>query len=223
MKTALIAGATGLTGKKLLFSLLNKKEYSKVFILVRSEIAIKDSKLTQIVFNFDNAEEYQNLPDVDEVFCCLGTTIKQAGSEEAFKKVDLEYPVKLAEVYSGKKSQKFIIITALGADVNSRVFYNRVKGATEKAISSFKFESIYICRPSLLLGERIGFRLGEEIGKFFAKFISRLLFGSLRKYRAIEASVLAEAMVILASSKDTGIMIVESDRLQLLGMKDGIR
>ncbi len=221
MKAALIAGATGLTGKNLLYSLLNNKNYVRVFILVRKELAIKDAKLTQLVFNYDNDQNYQDLPVVDDVFCCLGTTIKKAGSEEAFIKVDMDYPVKLADICSKKGCKNFLIVTALGADKNSRVFYNRVKGQVEEKIKIFIFDAIYFCRPSILLGDRAELRVGEEIGKFLSKLISLFLFGTWRKYKAIESSVLANAMVELAAMNEKGVHVIESDRLQVLGRKDG--
>ena len=219
MKAALIAGATGLCGKKLLYSLLNNKEYIRIFILVRKELAIKDSKLTQIVFNYENEQDYRAIPMADVVFCCLGTTIKKAGSQEAFKKVDLEYPAKLAKTCSEKGYKKLLIITAVGADKHSSIFYNKIKGETEERIKEHSFESIYICRPSILLGDRADFRIGEEIGKFFAKFGSALFFGSYKKYRAIEASCVSNAMIALANLDEIGIHVIESDKLQRLGEK----
>lgn len=219
MKTAVIAGATGLTGKSLLYQLLTNKEYTHIFILVRKELAIKDPKLTQLIFNYDNPADYQNIPLADELFCCLGTTIAKAGSQEAFTKVDFEYPAKLAEAASSKGYSKYLIVTALGANQKSRFFYNRVKGDIEGKLRDLKFDSIYLCRPSLILGQRPEARLGEEIGRFFAKFISVFLFGSLYKYRGIEASVLAKAMIVLAAENSAGVHIVESDKLARLGKK----
>jgi uncharacterized protein YbjT (DUF2867 family) len=217
MKAALIAGATGLCGKNLLYALLKNKEYTRVFILVRKELAIKDSKLTQIIFNYENEQEYQNLPSADVIFCCLGTTIKKAGSKESFKKVDLEYPAKLAKACSEKGYKKLLLITAVGADKHSGFFYNQVKGEVEEKIKTYPFESVFICRPSILLGDRTDLRIGEEIGKFFAKFSSALIFGSLKKYKAIEASSVSNAMLVLSNGDETGIHIIESDKLQRLG------
>ncbi|HSZ24888.1 MAG TPA: NAD(P)H-binding protein [Cytophagaceae bacterium] len=217
MKTALIAGASGLCGKSLLFAMLKRKEYSKVFILVRKELAIKDAKLTQLLFDYENEQDYQNIPQADEIFCCLGTTIKKAKSQAAFKKVDWEYPSKLAKVCADKKYKKFLLITAIGADKNSTFFYNRVKGETEEAIKTYPFESIFICRPSLLLGNRSEFRLGEKIGTFFGEAISVFLFGALKRYKAIDSITVANAMLALADGNETGIHIIESDKLQDLG------
>ncbi len=220
MKAALIAGATGLCGKNLLYALLKNKEYSRVFILVRKELAIKDSKLTQIIFNYENEQEYQNLPLADVVFCCLGTTIKKAGSKESFKKVDLEYPTKLAKVCSEKGYKKLLIITAIGANKQSSIFYNKVKGEVEDKIKTYPFESIFICRPSILLGDRTDVRIDEEIGKLFVKFGSVLLFGSWKKYKGIEASCVSNAMLALSNSDEKGIHIIESDQLQHWGEKN---
>ncbi len=127
MKSALIAGASGLTGKLLLDLLVHNKEYDRIFILVRKELDLKDPKLTQILFNYDNAAQYTQLPKVEDVFCCLGTTIRKAGSRAAFRKVDLEYPEALAKAYAEKSAKKFLIITALGANEKSNFFYNRIK------------------------------------------------------------------------------------------------
>ncbi len=219
MKIALIAGATGLTGKSLLYALLDTKEYVRIFILVRRELAIKDSRLTQITFDYDNPDHYDNLPVADDIFCCLGTTIAKAGSQEAFRKVDLDYPVRLAEACSHKGYKKFLIITALGADQNSRFFYNKIKGEAENKIKTTAFDSIYFCRPSLILGNRPKIRIGEEIGKVLAKFTSLLLFGPLKKYKAIQASTIAKAMIVLAGQTNPGIHTIESDKLSELGKK----
>jgi uncharacterized protein YbjT (DUF2867 family) len=217
MKTALIAGATGLVGKQLLYTLLHGNQYARVYILVRKELAIKDPKLEQIVFSYDQPSAYISLPDADDIYCCLGTTIKQAGSQEAFRKVDYEYPVRLAETYAQKGGTTFLIVTAMGADPASSFFYNRVKGETEQQISSFSFKSIYICRPSLLLGNRSEFRLGEEFGKIVAKVFSLVMFGGLKKYKAIQGITVARAMARLAEQDTTGIHVIPSDKLQELG------
>ncbi len=217
MKTALIAGATGLCGKNLLFTLLTNKNYTRVFILVRKELAIKDPKLTQIIFNYDNIKDFSTIPLGDEVYCCLGTTIKKAGSESAFTKVDYDYPLALAKASQQIGYKSFCIITAMGADSSSRFFYNRVKGNLEKSLTEIPFETTIICKPSLLIGDRSEFRIGELVGKYLSTFLSFLFIGSLKKYRAIQGIIVAKAMIVATADSSKGYRLIESDKLQELG------
>jgi uncharacterized protein YbjT (DUF2867 family) len=213
-RTALLAGATGLAGSYVLNLLLNDPSYSKVIVPVRQPTGIKNAKLEEHIVNFDNIEAYKDLIIADEVFCCLGTTIKKAGSQEAFKKVDYKYPLDLAKIALTNGASRFLIISSIGADTNSRAFYLRVKGEMENEISKLNYKSISIFRPSLIIGDRKEKRPGENIWKIFMKGLSPLLMGNLKKYRAIEASAIAKAMVITAKEFHQGISIYESDIIQ---------
>jgi uncharacterized protein YbjT (DUF2867 family) len=211
-KTALIVGATGLIGNLLAQKLLQDTYYQKVILLVRKSTGIKNERLEERIVDFDNLKPNDVI--ADDVFCCLGTTIKKAGSQAAFYKVDFEYPLRVATLAAQKDATQFLIVTALGADAQSSVFYNRVKGEVEQKLSELPLQSLSIFRPSLLLGDRQESRFGENIGKVLAKIINPLMIGSLKKYRGIEAEKVANAMQTLAKENRTGKHIFESDFLQ---------
>jgi uncharacterized protein YbjT (DUF2867 family) len=216
-KTALVLGATGLIGGELLKLLLADPMYAHVTALVRKLTFEPQSKLNQQVVDFDQLNAHADLFAVDEVFCCLGTTIKKAGSQEAFRKVDFAYPLEAARLAVAKGVRQFLLITALGADKSSSVFYNRVKGEVEEEISKLHLPALHIFRPSLLLGERQEVRIGETVGKVVATGISFLLVGGLKKYKPIQGRTVAKAMVAVAQKNLTGKHVVESGEIQALG------
>ncbi len=208
MKTAIVLGATGLIGKKVTEHLLKNDTYSTVIILVRKPLNINHPKLKQHIFNYDAIDN--TLLKGDDLFCCLGTTIKTAGSKEAFRKVDLDYVVNVAKASKGNGINHFAVISAMGANKNSTVFYNQIKGEMEESIKAIGFNSTYIIRPSLLLGDRKEFRFGELIGKFFMITLSFLI---PKKYRAIYDVQVAIAMIHFMSHNEHGFFIKENDEL----------
>ncbi len=214
MLTALLVGASGLIGRSCLDILLQDSYYSRVTIFVRKLLPLQHPKLQQQLVDFDQLEYHAHLIKADHVFCCLGTTIKQAGSQDAFYKVDFTYPYNIATISSRNGVGQFLIVTSLGASSKSGVFYNRVKGNVEEAVSGLKFSAIHIFRPSLLLGNRDEFRLGEKIAMFLFRIFGFILIGRWRKYRAIRASVVAEAMVTMAKLDLQGKRTYESDVIQ---------
>ena len=219
MRTALLLGASGLIGGHCLDLLLHDEAYDQVIAFVRKPLPINHTKLTQYEVNFDRLSEHANLLKADDVFCCLGTTIKKAGSQEAFRKVDFTYAHEAAKLAAHNGASQFLLVSSLGADAKSSVFYSRVKGEIEAAISAMNFESVSIFRPSLLLGERTEFRLAERLAEPFAKAVSFFLIGSLRKYRAIEARTVAAAMIEIAKKEMKGVKIYESDQIQAIEEK----
>ncbi|QHT69789.1 oxidoreductase [Rhodocytophaga rosea] len=216
-KTALVLGATGLIGSHLLSLLLEDKRYSLVRVLVRKPLPIQHANLQQITANFDTLSAYKNSFAVDDVFCCLGTTIKKAGSQEAFYKVDATYPYEAARLAKEKEARQYLIVTAMGADKNSRIFYNRVKGEVEEKIAGLNFPAFHMLHPSLLMGERNEKRTGEQIGQAVMGTLGFLMVGPLKKYKAIEGSTVAKAMLNIANQNLSGMHIYESDQLQELG------
>jgi uncharacterized protein YbjT (DUF2867 family) len=195
MKTALLAGASGLVGKQLMYKLLESDSYAEVKALVRKPMHLSHPKLKQVEVDFDHLEEYQNELLADDVFCCLGTTIGKAGSQEAFYKVDFTYCHTLAKLSKANGAKQFLLVSAIGADPKSSVFYSRVKGELEMALEQLHFESLQLFQPSLLMGNRLEFRLGEKIGIGIAKVIAPLMFGPIAKYRPIEVVQVANAML----------------------------
>ena len=204
----LIAGATGLTGEHLLDRLLNEPTISRVLAPTRRPLA-EHPHLENPV-----GDPAMFLPQlsgrVDIAFCCLGTTIKQAGSENAFRAVDLDMVVAFSRRAREMGARHLLVVSAIGADPKSSVFYNRVKGEMEEALKAQDWPQLTIVRPSVLLGERTEPRLAEKL----AGSLSRLVPG---KYHGIEACQLARALWRLALEEQDGIRVVESDELRKLG------
>jgi uncharacterized protein YbjT (DUF2867 family) len=215
-KSAVVAGATGLIGKSLVYQLLESNHYSRVTVLVRRPMNIKHPKLTVAMVNFDDTESYHNLLLADDFYCCMGTTIKDAGSQDAFRKVDYTYPIELAKAAKTKGVNRFFMITAMGADVNSGIFYNRVKGELENELKAIGFGYLGIFRPSLLLGYRSNFRMGEWIAQKLMKPLSFLFFGPLLNYKPIDGFKVAKSMLLTSISEKHGVEIIENQQMHLM-------
>jgi uncharacterized protein YbjT (DUF2867 family) len=212
-RSALVLGATGLVGRSCLDLLLGDPGYLSVLVLARKPAEREHPKLRWLVVDLADLGQYGGLLSADDVFSCLGTTIRRAGSREAFRTVDFGYVVEAARAAAAHGARQFLFVSALGADRRSRVFYNRVKGDAEEAIRDLPFDGTQIFRPSLLLGEREEFRLGERIaGGAFAP-LAFLLIGPARKYRPVRAATVAAAMVAVAKAAPAGINVFESDRI----------
>jgi uncharacterized protein YbjT (DUF2867 family) len=208
-KTALVVGATGLIGSQLLDLLLQDSYYERVVALARKPLP-PHPKLTVWQSDFSNLNPF-TLPGIHDVFCCLGTTIKTAGSKDAFRKVDFDYPVAVAEWALRQGANQYLIVTALGADARSRIFYNRVKGEVEQKVQQIGYRSVHVFRPSLLLGPRKESRSGEDAAKQFNRWFGWLLPDS---YRGIESSKVAHAMQHWAKQNVPGTHVHESKELQ---------
>ena len=215
--TALLLGATGLVGGHVLDLLLADPAYTRVTVLTRRPLARMDSKLDQRTADFDRLRDHEISFVVNDVFCCLGTTIATAGSQEAFRRVDHDYVVEAARLASEHGKRRFFVVTAAGANAQSRIFYNRVKGETEAAIRALPLETAVILRPSLLLGERTESRAGESVAQRVMPALDWMLVGPMRRYRSIQASTVARAMVRLARQGTQGVRVVESDEIQQIG------
>ena len=215
-KSALISGASGLVGQELLQLTLDNPSYSKVYILVRKSLGTSHPKLVEIIFDYENDQDYRDLPVVDDTFCCLGTTIKKAGSEAAFKKVDFTYPFHLAQEMQEHKTNSFNVITALGADAESSIFYNKVKGELEDALKRLKFAHLFIYQPSLLVGNREENRLGEKVAIKIFPIIEFFMIGGLKKYKSIKVENVAKGMIYTALQDQSKFKIIPSDEIQNL-------
>lgn len=215
-RTALVAGASGLVGGFLLSELLEDPLYREVVSLGRRVLPLTHPKLVQRQVDFARLGD-EALPPVDDAFCCLGTTLKRAGSREAFRAVDHDAVLSFAQAARRAGARRFLVVTALGANPRSRVFYNRVKGEVEEALEKVAFESLTILQPSLLLGERAESRPAEHV----AILVSRAVGPLLRPFagRPIEARTVARAMRLLASRAHAGVQRVPSGVLQELGQE----
>ena len=218
MPTALIAGASGLVGRNLLEQLLASPEYDRVIALGRRPPEQTRPKLVPVVADFAALDQVTADLRCDDAFCCLGSTIKQAGSPENFRAVD--HGAVLAFAWAARRSgaARFFLVSSLGADASSRFLYNRVKGETEEALGVLGFSTLGIFRPSLLLGARREFRLGERVSAVALWLAEPLLLGRLRPYRAIPAEVVARAMLRCSfGQQGQGVLIFRSDEIQDLG------
>lgn len=220
-RTALLAGATGLVGRELLALLLADSSYSAVHCVGRRAPALSHPKLVGHVVDFANPTHLAALPVADDVYIALGTTIKVAGSPAAFQAVDLQAVVALAQSNRAQAATKNIastlrlgVVSAMGADAQSKVFYNQVKGQMEQAISQLGYASVHIARPSMLAGDRAALkqaaRPGEQIGLALMTALSLFIPAN---YRAIEAADVAAALHRMVRQGGTGVQIAQSGQL----------
>lgn len=213
-RTALLAGATGLVGSHVLEILLADETWSRVVTVGRRPTSLRHGKLEQRVLDLAAIEAQGDLPRADDVFCCLGTTIKQAGSQGAFRRVDHDFVVGLARAGLRIGATQFLLISAIGADPQSRVFYSRVKGDAEAAVRRLPYRAVQIFRPGLLLGNRSEFRWGERIAMLAVPLLHPFLLGGLRRYHSIHAGDVARAMVRIAHEAPRGPNVWEYDGMR---------
>ena len=218
MHSAIIVGATGLVGSHLVRLLCESKEYISVIALTRRKLDYEHEKLVERIVNFDELAE-SDFDFAHEMFCCLGTTIKKAGTKEQFEKVDVEYPLNVASLAKKRGIGHFIVISAMGANEKSFAYYNRVKGKLEKELIDLELPQLSIVRPSLLVGDRKEFRLGEKAGEVVLNVVNPLLIGPMKKARSIEASQVALAMKVIAlHGKKQKVSIYNSEELATMQM-----
>lgn len=216
-RTALLIGATGLVGGHCLELLLGDAAYGSVVTLGRRQLTVEHPKLTQHVIDFARLRDSASLVRAQDIYSCLGTTIKKAGTREAFREVDFTYQYEVARAGAENGAEQLLMVSALGANARSAVFYNRVKGELEEAVSKLSFAGVQIFRPSLLLGERAEFRLGERIAELPMRYVSFLMVGPLAKFRPVHARTVAASMLLIARQRPQGRNIFESDSIRALG------
>jgi uncharacterized protein YbjT (DUF2867 family) len=208
-RMVLLAGATGLVGSEVLKRLVRDPGVAQVRALVRRPLpaALLGSKVTQAVVDFERLEDHPEHFVVDQVICALGTTIRQAGSQEAFRRVDHDYPVTIGRLALATGAGHFLLVSSVGADPAARAFYPRVKGEVEQAIVNLGYRATTIARPSLLLGERADFRPAERI-------VARLGFLMPARVKPVEAARVAAALVRAAREDQPGIHILDNTLLR---------
>lgn len=212
-RTAIVFGSTGLVGNLLLEELVGSDRYSAIRIFVRQSTGISVPKVEEIVADFSAPESMASKIEGDDLYICLGTTIKKAGSVENMEKVDRDLPVRIADLAQSAGIKNIAVVSSIGASAESKNYYLRIKGEMEEGIMKMDFENIAIVRPSILLGERKERRTGEIVGKVMMKAFSPVLTGKLRKYRAIHGKDVARAMMIILEHNQ-GKRFYESDELQ---------
>lgn len=215
-RTALLVGATGLVGGHCLGLLLEEPAYARVTALVRRPLERQHDKLDARVVDFDKLAALSPVPAADDVFVCLGTTIKAAGSREAFARVDHGYVVAAAKLGQAGGAKRICVVSSVGADSASANFYLRVKGEAERDVAALGFEVCEVLRPSLLVGERQERRRGEAIGIALTRVTSGLMLGPLRAYRPIEAKIVAAALVRAALRGEPGMHVRTHDQIREL-------
>jgi uncharacterized protein YbjT (DUF2867 family) len=217
MKTAIVFGATGQTGTLLTDFLLDSAEFDIVKIIVRKATGKHHPKLHELVNPLTDPEFIQNEIRGAVLFCCLGTTIRKAGSKDNFTRIDYSLPLSLAKIAKRNNIPCMVTISALGANAKSSNFYLRTKGEMENAIAEQGIDNTIFVRPSLLLGKREELRMGELISKWLVPIIKPLFVGKLKRYKAIQSSTVAKAMIALALETKKGVRFVENEELFDIG------
>lgn len=209
-RTAAVFGSTGLVGTNLIGLLDESKIYREVYAFRRNANVVNPYKKVKFL-EFD--KNFSISVTTDDIFICLGTTMKKAGSKEAFRAVDFDLVVEIARRAHLTGVKRIVVISSIGANPKAGNFYLRTKGEMEEELKKFDFDLVAIVRPSILLGKRVEFRLGESLGIWFFKAFGFIFVGPLRRYRGIDASDVAKAMVQLALTAK-GKITVESEVLK---------
>ena len=199
-KTAIIIGATGLTGGILTKLLLKDSRYAKVRLISRSSCGLQDPKLEEYLVDMFALKEHAHLFSGDELFCCIGTTKAKTPNETIYRKIDFDIPVTAAELCKASGVKTFAVISSLGANPKSSIFYSRLNGEMEAAFTALQLDKTIIIRPSLISGKRREYRTGEQLGKAVMKLINPILMGPLKVYRSIAPETIAKAMIWLANN-----------------------
>ncbi|MDV7186407.1 NAD(P)H-binding protein [Lutibacter sp. TH_r2] len=213
-KIAIILGATGLTGSILLEKLLKDDRYETIKLFSRSKMEGLPSKVIQFTGNLLELDTFKTNFTGDEVFCCIGTTAKKTPDKKVYKAIDYGIPVTAAKLSKENNINTFVVVSALGANAKSNIFYNKTKGEMERDVLSTKIENTYILQPSLIGGNRKEERIGEKIGLIIFKLFQPLFFGKLKKYKITEALSIAKAMVNLANLKPAKRKIITSNYIK---------
>ena len=214
MKTALVIGATGLTGSFLLNFLLEDARFSKIKVFTRRKTGISDNKLEEYLIDFDNPETVCDILKGDVLFSTLGTTIRKAGSKEAQYMIDCTYQYKIAEICARNNTGTYVLLSSAGANPSSKIFYSKMKGELDRDVQKLPFQTIRILKPGILEGERSEHRTGEKVMINLSKIISKL--PGLKKLRPIHVRTVARAMINSCFDETKGIKIYTMEEIFLL-------
>lgn len=220
-RVALVTGATGAVGQALWPLLAASGRYRQVVVLARRPQEDLPANVEWRAIDFERLAD-EPLPAVDDAFCALGTTMKRAGSREAFRKVDFEYVLATGRAARAAGATRFVLNSSVGADPGTRNFYLKVKGEAEAALAELGFTTLALVRPSLLLAERDDRRPGEEVAAALAPLFNPLLRGGLSRYKAVDVETVARAMLGAAHELPAGRHVLEhADILRLAGAVGG--
>lgn len=219
-KTAIILGASGLTGTILLHKLIEDKSYQSIKLFSRSKIEGLPNKVIQFIGDLLELEKFKADFTADEVFCCIGTTAKKTPDKKRYKQIDYGIPVTAAKLAKENNIETFLVISSMGANKRSTIFYNRTKGEMEHAVLKQHIKNTFILRPSLIGGERKEHRIGEKIALVVFKLMQPLLIGNLKQYKTIDAENIAKAMCYLANKKTNAEVIITSNEILKLSKKE---
>lgn len=216
-KTAIILGASGLTGQHLLKQLIIDERYSTIMLFSRKKTEITSSKVIEKTGDILALENFKEDFTADEIFVCIGTTAKKTPDKAQYKKIDFGIPAAAAKLAKENQIPTFLVVSAMGANTKSSVFYNKTKGEMEQTVLSERITNTYILRPSIIGGNRNENRSMEKIGIAIFKLLQPFMLGKLKKYQIIEAENIAKAMIYLANEKPR-LQIIESDKIQEMAL-----
>jgi uncharacterized protein YbjT (DUF2867 family) len=220
-RSAAVFGATGLVGKEVIAELLDNSNFNKIMAIARKPLSFSDPKFEHIhLAGFSELMDLKEKLKTDVYFCCIGTTIKKAGSQEAFKKVDLDIPLKIAQLAQALSVHSLVIVSSIGANPESSNFYLRTKGEMEENVKKIFKGNLKFVHPSLLMGNRDEFRFGEKIAIIFMKIFGWLFAGPIKKYRGISARDVARAMIKISGLAHKKMVYESDEMLELLSSKD---
>ncbi|CAM1354182.1 NAD(P)H-binding protein [Tenacibaculum insulae] len=218
-KTAIILGATGLTGNSLLHKLIEDDRYESIKLFSRTKIKHLPNKVTQFIGDILNLKQFKTDFTADEVYCCIGTTAKKTPDKNAYKQIDFGIPVTAAKLSKENNIHTFLVVSALGANTKSSVFYNKTKGEMEQSVLHQKIKNTFILRPSLIGGKRKERRVLEKIGLIVFNIIQPLFIGKLKQYKIIDAENIAQAMLNLANDFKSNQTIISSNEIKNISKK----
>ncbi|PTU31290.1 NAD(P)H-binding protein [Stenotrophobium rhamnosiphilum] len=206
-RIALVAGATGLVGQLLVQRLLASGAYDRIKLLARRALSIDDARIENVIGDYSDLGTLGKSLQADDVFCCLGTTLKKAGSRAAFERVDYQMVVDLARAAHAQGAKQFLVVSAAGTAEHSPSFYSRVKAHMERDVSAVGYDAVHIVRPALLIGAREESRPAEKISQMIMPLFNPLLIGSMKKYRSVRGEDVADALLQLARRETRGVHI----------------
>jgi len=215
-KTIIILGASGLVGKKVLDLALENEEIEQITILVRKSLFLNHPKLIEVITDFKNFKQLESKINGDALICCLGTTRKKTPNLEEYRAIDFGLTLGIAKIAKANNFQQIHLISAIGADPNSKIFYNRLKGETEEAVLNLKFPETIIYRPSLLIGKRDEFRFGELIAQKLAPIFDFFLVGTFKKYHSISANSIAKSVLNRIFTEGKKVEVKEFNEIRSL-------